>query len=105
MVTRIVGSHAHVTPWNLSDRYYYWYYTKPYFTTGNRDDVDIKNDVETLLRWDGTVDSDKIKVEVKNANVTLRGDVDSFFEKRVAGDDAADVYGVANVNNNLEVAA
>jgi osmotically-inducible protein OsmY len=46
-----------------------------------------------------------IRVEVDHRVVVLHGDVDSPIVKRVAGDDAWDVPGVVEVENQLTIAA
>ncbi len=42
-------------------------------------------------------------VDVKDGTVTLTGTVNSSFEKRAAGDDAWEVPGVRDVQNNLQI--
>ena len=47
--------------------------------------------------------TDTLEVEVKNAEITLRGKVNEKFEKRLAEDLAASVTGVNNVENLIRV--
>ena len=91
------------TWYNLAERYYYPYYRGTYLSRITRTDAEIREAVEIMLAGDPWLDDAKITVAVKDGQVTLRGTVDTFFEKRVAGDHAADVKGVKNVNNNLEL--
>lgn len=86
-----------------SERPYYRLYTGPYHGMASRADKEIKSEIQDNLSWDQWVDATKIHVEVTNAVVTLTGTVGSFVEKRSAGDDAADVLGVADVKNNLKL--
>ena len=51
-----------------------------------------------------TQDAD-IRVDVEARVVVLHGDVDSAIVKRVAGDDAWDIPGVVEVENQLTIAA
>ncbi len=64
---------------------------------------DVQRYVSDELYWDPKVDSEAIAVSVDDGVVTLRGTVGSFREKREAKQDAARVYGVTDVKNNLEV--
>ena len=64
---------------------------------------DLQLDVAAELSWDPKVDSQAIAVSADGGAVTLRGTVGSFREKREAGKAAARVYGVTEVNNELQV--
>ena len=72
-----------------------------YVTPGVRSDAEIGTDVVNALRNDTWVDSSNIAVAVNNGVVTLTGTVPNLFQKRQAGDDAWDVPGVVDVQNNL----
>jgi osmotically-inducible protein OsmY len=68
-----------------------------------RPDIEIKADVEQILKWDALVDHEMIRVEVKEASVKLSGTVGSAAEKSraVLG---AHVTGVKSVDSTeLEV--
>ncbi|HEU5430141.1 MAG TPA: BON domain-containing protein [Thermomicrobiales bacterium] len=83
-------------------RYYYDY--GPYYGRGNgRSDEDIRESIKNNMFWDSWVDSNKVNVGVDNGLVTLTGTVDSWREKRAAGDDAWDTPGVVDVDNDLKV--
>ena len=68
-----------------------------------RSDERIKELVCERLCDDPKVDASNIEVEVKNAEVILRGEVNDKSEKYMAEDLAASVTGVANVENLLRV--
>jgi osmotically-inducible protein OsmY len=59
--------------------------------------------VRAELHWDPKVDDAAIAVSAHNGDVTLRGTVGSFREKRDAQRDAERVYGVTSVANELQV--
>jgi len=59
--------------------------------------------VNDELFWDPKIDSAAIAVSAKNGDVTLRGTVGSYREKREARKAAERVYGVESVNNELKV--
>jgi osmotically-inducible protein OsmY len=68
-----------------------------------RSDAEIEGDVADELTWAADVDDDDIDVDVNDGVVTLNGTVDSYFAKTRAEEEAADVFGVISVMNNLEV--
>jgi osmotically-inducible protein OsmY len=83
-------------------RYYYDY--GPYYgRTNNRADEEIRDSIKNNMFWDSWVDSNKVNVGVDHGVVTLTGTVDSWREKRAAGDDAWDTPGVVDVDNDLKV--
>jgi osmotically-inducible protein OsmY len=59
--------------------------------------------VRDELLWDPKVDSAAIAVSADAGEVTLRGTVGSFRQKREAQKAAERVYGVTSVHNELEV--
>ena len=68
-----------------------------------RSDARIAEDVNDRLSDDWRVDASEISVDVKDAEVTLTGTVNSRDDKRRAEDLAHDVSGVTHVQNNLRV--
>jgi osmotically-inducible protein OsmY len=66
-------------------------------------DDQLQADVAAELLWDPKVDNEAIAVSADAETVTLRGTVGSFREKREAGKAACRVYGVARVDNELDV--
>jgi BON domain len=68
-----------------------------------RSDARIFEDICDRLTVDPRVDASDIEVDVKGAEVTLRGSVRSREEKRWAEDIVEHVMGVREVNNHLKV--
>lgn len=68
-----------------------------------RPDDDLREEVEEALFYDTWVDAEAITVEVKDAVVTLRGELPNYEEVRYATDDAWDVEGVLGVRSELTV--
>ena len=66
-------------------------------------DQSLINNVTEELFWDPKVDNAAIAVSADGGKITLRGTVRSFREKQEAKKDAARVYGVKSVSNELEV--
>ena len=64
---------------------------------------DLQRYVTDELYWDPKVDSAAIAVSVGDGVVTLRGTVGSFREKQEAKHDAERIYGVKEVENELDV--
>ncbi len=71
--------------------------------TLERDDGDIKRDVEERLFFDTWVDAQRIVVGVEDGVVTLSGTLPSYEEIRYACDDAWEVAGVRGVHSELRV--
>ncbi|NGZ95735.1 MAG: hypothetical protein CV089_06330 [Nitrospira sp. WS110] len=65
-------------------------------------DYDIKDAIEDELWWSPFVDEDQVQVRVHNGIATLTGTVGSWFEKRMATDNAFE-GGAKNVRNHLIV--
>jgi osmotically-inducible protein OsmY len=66
-------------------------------------DGDIASKLGSLLEWNPNIDARDIDISVERGLVTLRGSVDSIWQKYNAGRIAEDVYGVMGVNNELKV--
>jgi hypothetical protein len=66
-------------------------------------DDDVRRWVVEELYWDPKFDGKAIAVSVDEGQVTLRGTVGSFPEKREAQKSAERVNGVESVNNELNV--
>jgi osmotically-inducible protein OsmY len=73
-------------------------YPKEEFT-----DEDIADNVGNLLLWNGNITSNDISVDVNRGVVTLRGDVDSYWEKRLAKEISMSASGAVDVVNDLQV--
>lgn len=70
-----------------------------------RTDEQIKKDVVDQLFWDSRLDAAHIDTEVVGGTVVLKGSVDDYFSKRVAGIDAQSIKGVRRVDNQLRIRA
>jgi hypothetical protein len=68
-----------------------------------RSDARVFEDICDRLTVDPRIDASDIEVDVKGAEVTLRGSVRSREEKRYAEDVVEHVMGVREVNNHLKV--
>ena len=66
-------------------------------------DYDLERSVADELQWDPKLDSKAVAVSSYNGEVTLRGTVGSFREKRDAEKATQRVRGVRSVINRLEV--
>jgi len=66
-------------------------------------DYDLERSITEELQWDPKLDSKAIAVSSYYGEVTLRGTVGSFREKRDAGTAARRVHGVRSVANQLNV--
>ncbi|TXT54265.1 MAG: Transport-associated protein [Promethearchaeota archaeon] len=64
---------------------------------------ELKKNVVDQLYWDSRVDASKIKVEVKDSEITLRGEVPNYNVKGSASADAWAIEGVTAVNNLIQV--
>ena len=69
-----------------------------------RDDTAIARAVRNALEWDVTVPEDRIESIVRNGNVTLRGTVDYWYQRKAAADAVARLLDVISVNNHLVIA-
>lgn len=68
-----------------------------------RSDDRIEEDVNDRLTWHGEIDATDIQVDVNDGNVTLKGTVNSRYEKRMAENIVENISGVWDVQNNLRV--
>jgi len=68
-----------------------------------RSDDRIRDDIAERLAQHPDVDASEIEIEVHNAEVTLKGNVDSRDSKRAAEDIAEGVFGVRDVQNQIRV--
>lgn len=68
-----------------------------------RDDDDIRRVALQALIWDTEVPSDCVDIKVRDAWITLTGDVAHQFQSDAAYDDVATLYGVCGVTNEIKV--
>lgn len=66
-------------------------------------DLQLKQDIETELRWDPKVNAAQVGVSVDKGVVSLLGTVDSYAEKWAAEDATKRVSGVRTVAQDLTV--
>ena len=72
-------------------------------TIGERTDADIAAAAVHALKWNSSVPADKIQVTVDHGWVTLRGQVDFAFQKRLAERAVERLSGVIGVTNLIQV--
>jgi osmotically-inducible protein OsmY len=70
-----------------------------------RSDSDVAEAVLNAIKWNSSIDENKIKVLVENGWVTLEGKVDWEYQKSRARNLAIDLNGVAGVTNLITVAS
>lgn len=92
-------------PWTYPDERYYYRWWDEIPPAAPESDADIKSIVVEQLKTNANTKDEDIRVDVKQKVVILGGRVSSWLAKRSAGDDAWDTPGVADVSNQLEVAA
>ena len=66
-------------------------------------DWEIRTDIQDELWWSPFVDEDQVRVSVEGGVATLRGSVDSWWERRIATENAIE-GGAKSVRNYLSVA-
>jgi BON domain len=92
-----------------SEDYYSGYYwgNNPYDSStvaGRKSDEELKNSIIENIEKNNNIDSSKIEVSVNNSTVILKGFVETYEERRLAGQAAWNVSGVSKVLNDLQVA-
>jgi osmotically-inducible protein OsmY len=92
--------------WQGSYPYYEWYYPIPNPGSNSMvnqyDDEAIKRSVENEIWWSPYVSADQVDVSVKNGEVTLSGEVDSWRELRMAVENAWE-GGALSIDNELVI--
>lgn len=68
-----------------------------------RTDADLAAAVVNALRWDAAIPADKVDVTVSKGWVTLKGEVDYYFQKIDAEHAARRIAGVKGVTNLITV--
>lgn len=70
---------------------------------GVRTDVDIAQAVLHTLKWNSSVDEEKISVKVEKGLVTLEGEADWNFQKVSAQKAVENLHGIRILVNNIKV--
>ena len=70
---------------------------------GTKSDVEIAADVITALKWNWQFASDKIKIKVENAWVTLEGELTWNYQREAAKNAIIHVKGVRGFNNEIKL--
>jgi osmotically-inducible protein OsmY len=70
---------------------------------GLRTDMDIAADIRSALALDYQVPDDRIVVSVVDGYVTLTGNVDWYYQRDAAGEDAAMIQGVKGLDADIIV--
>jgi osmotically-inducible protein OsmY len=68
-------------------------------------DDEIGRRLLSMLAWDVTIPSDKIKIDVEKGHVTMRGSVDWNYQKVAATKAASRISGVTALTNLIEVSS
>jgi osmotically-inducible protein OsmY len=71
--------------------------------SGWRDDAEIAEAIVHTLKWQTSVDENRIKIKVENGWVTLEGDVDWVFEKNQVTDAIENLMGVRGITCLIKV--
>ena len=66
-------------------------------------DTELAASVRDALKWDVDVPDERIDVIVRNGAVTLKGEVQYWYQKQAASDAVARLAGVVVVNNYVSV--
>ena len=70
---------------------------------GCRDDTQLAAAVRSALLWNADVPADRLEVIVRHGAVTLRGQVDHWYQRKVAAGAAGQVSGVICVNDQIDI--
>ena len=65
--------------------------------------VDVKRKIAEALHRSATLESSKIKVDVVDGKVTLKGHVKAWYERKLAEDAAWSAPGVTNVVDQIQI--
>lgn len=70
---------------------------------GERSDADIQADIISALTLDMLVPLDQISVDVNDGFVTLSGNLEYFYQREAAEDDAGQIAGVLGIVDEITV--
>ncbi|MBD3245512.1 MAG: BON domain-containing protein [Candidatus Omnitrophica bacterium] len=66
-------------------------------------DDQIQKTIENILRWNPRIDPSFLEIECAKGQVTLKGTIDSYWQKQRAEELIGEVSGVVQITNNLSV--
>jgi hyperosmotically inducible periplasmic protein len=73
------------------------------YPESSMNDEDLAFSVREVLKWDSDIDNSNVRVKVSGFAATLEGSVASLWQKFKAGEDAANIFGITSVKNELAV--
>jgi osmotically-inducible protein OsmY len=73
------------------------------FLKTTKSDTEIAEAIKNALRWNSSVNEDKVEVKVDDGWVYLDGKVDWDYQKRAAQTNVEDLIGVKGITNNITV--
>ena len=66
-------------------------------------DDDLREKVRQALAWHFWIPRDRIRIEIEDSWVTLRGHVDWIFQKRAVEDALSQVEGIRGITNEISI--
>ncbi len=91
-----------VIPWNTNPSYNTVNQERTYGNTP-KEDLELKQSVSNIIKWNSCIDETKIKVTVENGWVTLEGKADLEYKRTKAELLAKDIMGVTGVTNLITI--
>ncbi len=73
------------------------------FNTLKKNDTEIAQAIMTALKWNSSVNEDKIMVKVDNGWVTLEGEAEWLFQKNSAKNSIENLVGVRGITNRIQL--
>lgn len=73
------------------------------FSFGKKTDTEIAEAVLNALKWNSSLDENKIKIKVEDAWVTLEGEAEWEFQRNVARKAVENLNGVVGISNNIKL--
>jgi osmotically-inducible protein OsmY len=71
--------------------------------SARRTDAEIANSVQDVLRWTTNLPMNSVKIMVEGGSVTLSGEVEWDYQRRIATNALRHLIGVEGINNNLAI--
>jgi osmotically-inducible protein OsmY len=73
--------------------------------TGKKNDAEIAEAVLNALKWNSSVNDEKIKVKVEDGWVTLEGEVEWAYQRKSAERTIEDLEGIKGITNSIRIVA